>query len=82
MDRCGTFVVGILSAAQTPSYLTSAQLLRGFHVSDGFWPVVLIILFVIAWALAKIVANARKSEQQWREVDKSKLKKWQDDDEW
>lgn len=51
-------------------------------MSDGFWPVVLIILFVIAWALAKIVANARKSEQQWHEADKSKLKEWEDDDEW
>jgi len=32
--------------------------------------------------LVKVVSNARKSERQWREVDKSKLKEWQDDDEW
>ncbi len=51
-------------------------------MSDGFWPVVLIILFIIAWVLAKVIAYARKSEQQWREVDKSKLKEWEDDDEW
>ncbi len=51
-------------------------------MSDGFWPVVLIVVFIIAWALAKVVAHTRKSEQQWREVDKSKLKEWEDDDEW
>ncbi len=50
-------------------------------MSRGFWPVVLIVVFIIVWALAKVAAHARKSEQQWREVDKSKLKQWEDDDE-
>ena len=40
-------------------------------MSDGFWPVVLIIVFIVAWVLAKVVANVRKSEQQWREADGS-----------
>ena len=51
-------------------------------MSDGFWPAVLIIVFIIAWVLAKVFASARKSEQQWREVDKSKLKQWEDNNEW
>ena len=51
-------------------------------MSDGFWPVVLIIVFIVVWVLAKVVGNVRKSEQQWREVDKSKLKEWEDDDNW
>ncbi len=51
-------------------------------MSDGFWPVVLIIALIIALALAKVIAHARKSERQWREVDKSKLKQWEDDNEW
>jgi hypothetical protein len=51
-------------------------------MSEGFWPVVFIIAVVIAWVLGKVVANARKSERQWREVDKSKLKEWQDEDDW
>jgi len=59
-----------------------AHSFRGFHMSDGFWPVVFIIVSIIAWVLAKVFAHARKSEQQWREVDKSKLKEWEDDDEW
>jgi hypothetical protein len=51
-------------------------------IAEGFGPVVLMIVFIIAWVLAKVVANVRKSEQQWREVDKSKLKEWQDDEDW
>jgi len=51
-------------------------------MSEGFWPLVLFIVFIIAAVLAKVVANMRKSERQWREVDKSKLQEWQDDDEW
>lgn len=51
-------------------------------MSEGFWPVILIILAVIVWVLAKVYSNMKKSERQWREVDKSKLKEWQDDDEW
>jgi len=49
-------------------------------VSSGFWPVVLIVVFVIAWVAAKVIEAARKSEEQWREVDKSKLKEWDDDE--
>ena len=52
------------------------------HVAEGFWPVLLIVALVIVWVAAKVVDSARKSERQWREVDKSKLKEWQDDDDW
>ena len=51
-------------------------------MSDGFWLVVIFIVFIVVWVLAKVVANARKSEQQWREVDKNKLKEWDDEDDW
>jgi hypothetical protein len=50
-------------------------------MSDGFWPVVLIVAIVIAWVLSKIFFYMKKSEQQWRNVDKSKLKEWEDDPE-
>jgi len=56
--------------------------MQGSRVFDGYWPVLLLIALIIAWAVASVVANARKSAQQWREVDKSKLKEWSDDDEW
>lgn len=51
-------------------------------MAEGFWPVLLIVALVIVWVAAKVVDGARKSERQWREVDKSKLKEWQDDDDW
>lgn len=54
----------------------------GLQVSEGFWPVLLIVVVVIVWVVAKVIDNARRSEQQWRKVDKSKLKEWDDDDEW
>jgi len=50
------------------------------RVSSGFWPVMLIVVFVIAWVAAKVIEAAKKSEEQWREVDKSKLKEWDDDE--
>ena len=51
-------------------------------MSEGFWPVILIVAAIVVWVLAKVVVNIRKSERQWREVDKSKLKEWTDDEDW
>lgn len=42
--------------------------------------VLAIILLIVIWVLAKVVHYARKSERQWRDVDKSKLKEWDDED--
>jgi hypothetical protein len=50
-------------------------------MSSGFWPILLIVVVVIVWVAAKILDAMRKSERQWGEVDKSKLKEWQDDEE-
>jgi len=50
-------------------------------MSAGFWPAIVIVVLVIAWVLSKVLFYARKSEEQWKEVDKSKIKDW-DDDEW
>ena len=50
-------------------------------MADGFWVAVTIILIVVIYVLAKVAVYARRSEQQWSEVDKTKLKEW-DDDEW
>lgn len=47
---------------------------------DGLWPVLGIIALVIIYTIAKVVQHMRRSEEQWREVDKSKLKEWVDDD--
>ena len=42
----------------------------------------IMILLVIVYTIAKVLQYMRLSDRQWREVDKSKLKEWQDDDEW
>lgn len=47
---------------------------------EGLWPVLVIIALVIVYTIAKVVQHMRKSEEQWREVDKSKLREWSDDD--
>jgi hypothetical protein len=42
----------------------------------------LIIAAIIVYTIAKVIALNRLSEQQWEEVDKSKLKEWDDEDDW
>jgi hypothetical protein len=49
-------------------------------MQDGFWPVVAIIAVVILYVLAKVLFYVRRSEEQWSQVDKSKLRAWEDDD--
>ena len=47
---------------------------------EGLLPILLIVAAIIVYVIAKVVQNVRKSEQQWEQVDKSKLKIWDDDD--
>ena len=53
---------------------------RNPSMPDGLMPVLLIIAAIVVYVIAKVVENVRKSEQQWKQVDKSKLKEWDDDD--
>ena len=39
------------------------------------------IAVIIIYTIAKVIGYIRLSEQQWEQVDKAKLKEW-DDDEW
>ncbi len=47
---------------------------------EGLLPILIMIAVVIIYVLAKVKVYLRRSEQQWREVDKSKLREWQDED--
>lgn len=47
---------------------------------EGLLPVLIVIAFVVAYTAVKIIANIRKSREQWEQVDKSKLRKWEDDE--
>ena len=47
---------------------------------DGLFPILLLIAGVLIYVIAKVLENVRKSAQQWEQVDKSKLKEWDDDE--
>ena len=47
---------------------------------EGPWPIIILIVVVIAWVLSKVRFYMRKSEEQWREVDKTRLREWEDED--
>lgn len=47
---------------------------------DGLWQILVLIVIVIVYVIAKIVHYMRQSEEQWQQVDKSKLREWEDDD--
>lgn len=49
---------------------------------DGLIYLLLFIAVVIVYTIAKVIGYVRQSERQWQEVDKSKLKEWDDDEEW
>lgn len=44
--------------------------------------ILILIAAVIVYTIARVIRLNRLSEQQWEQVDKSKLKEWEDDDEW
>jgi len=49
---------------------------------EGLAPILLIIVAVVVYTIAKVIEYKRRSERQWREVDRSKLRKWDDEDDW
>ncbi len=42
----------------------------------------IMIAVIIVYTIARVVELQRKSERQWKEVDKSKLKEWDEEDDW
>lgn len=50
---------------------------------DGLIYLLIFIAVVVIYTIAKVVDYMRQSERQWKQVDKSKLKEWEDDeDKW
>lgn len=49
---------------------------------DGLIPILLMIAAIIVYTVAKVIQYVRQSRQQWQQVDKSKLREWEDDDDW
>lgn len=49
-------------------------------MSRELWLILAFIAVVIVYTIAKVLRLMRQSDEQWREVDKSKLQEWEDDD--
>ena len=49
---------------------------------DGLTILLIFIALVVVYTGAKVIAYMRQSDREWEQVDKSKLKEWEDDDEW
>ena len=52
-----------------------------YPMPKGLIILLVMIAVVIIYTIAKVISLNRLSEQQWEQVDKSKIKEW-DDDEW
>jgi hypothetical protein len=48
----------------------------------GLILLLIMIALIVIYTIAKVLRYMRLSDEQWRAVDKSKLKQWEDDDEW
>ena len=53
---------------------------RETNVPSGLLPILILIAVIIIYVIAKVVSYVRLSEEQWKQVDKSKLREWDDDD--
>jgi hypothetical protein len=49
---------------------------------DGLAFLLVLIAAIVIYTIVRVVQYVRLSEKQWRQVDKSKLKEWEDDDDW
>ena len=47
---------------------------------DGLIYLLVFIAIVVIYTIAKVIDYMRQSERQWEQVDKSKLKEWDDED--
>jgi hypothetical protein len=47
---------------------------------EGLLPIIVMIAFVVVYVIAKVVGYMRVSDQQWQQVDKSKLREWDEDE--
>lgn len=51
-------------------------------MQGGLAFLLVMIALIIIYTIAKILQYVRLSEKQWQDADKSKLKEWDDDDDW
>ena len=49
---------------------------------DGLWLLLAFIVIVIVYTAVKVRRLMQMSDEQWKQVDHSKLKEWDDDEDW
>jgi len=49
---------------------------------DGLIYLLIFVAVVVVYTAAKVLSYMRQSERQWEQVDKSKLKEWDDEEEY
>ena len=49
---------------------------------EGLWILIAFIAVVVIYTIVTVRNYMRLSDKQWRQVDKSKLKEWDDDEDW
>ena len=59
-----------------------APTVYGMTVDKGLLFALIALAVFGIYVIAKIIGHIRHSERQWTQVDKSKLKKWDDEDDW
>jgi hypothetical protein len=47
---------------------------------DGLMYLLIFIAAVVIYTIAKVIGYMRQSDRQWEQVDKSKLREWDDDE--
>ncbi len=71
-------VIGV-SVSPAPFNMNGAILCT---MPKGLVFLLIMIAAIVVYTIAKVISYNRLSEQQWKEVDKSKLKEWDDEDDW
>ena len=62
--------------------LAFAETAGSSAMPKGLLFLLVMIAVIIVYTIAKVVSYNRLSQKQWEQVDKSKLKEWDDDDSW
>ena len=50
-------------------------------MTEQLWILLFVMVVFVGYVGGKVYAAMKKSEQQWQQVDKSRLKTWDDDEE-
>ena len=62
--------------------LAQSELAGDFVMPKGLVFLLVMIAVIVVYTIAKVISYNRLSQKQWEQVDKSKLKEWDDEDTW